>query len=133
MSGIWTGWRVHRHAAQDALPLADRRAPGEGHHLLGQVVGGAEVEGFGRLVVLEDGAGVGPGQLAGAGHDGLEHRVQIERRAERPADLAERPKLAHRARQVLGPGFEFLEQPHVLDRDHRLVGEGGYEVDLLCR
>ena len=26
-----------------------------------------------------------------------------------------------------------LEQPHVLDRDHRLVGEGGDEIDLLLR
>ena len=95
----------HRHAPLDALPFAGRRAPGERHHLLVKIVGGAEVEGFGRLVVLEDGAGVGPGQLAGAGHDGLEHRVQIEGRAERPADIAERPELAHRARQVLRSGL----------------------------
>ena len=95
----------HRHAALDALTLAGRRAPGEGHHLLVQVVGGAEVEGLGRLVVLVDGAGVGPGQLAGASHDGLEHRVQVEGRAERPADIAERPKLAHRARQLSACGF----------------------------
>ena len=88
------------------------------------------MEGFGRLVVLVDGAGVGPGQLAGARHDGLEHRVQIEGRAERPADIAERPKLAHRARQVLGPGFEFLEQADVLDGDHRLVPKGPEQSDL---
>ena len=90
----------HRHASLDALTLAGRRAPGEGHNLLVKVVGRAEVEGFGRLVVLEDRAGVGPGELASASHDGLEHRVQIQGRAERPADFAERPELAHRARQL---------------------------------
>ena len=26
--------------------------------------------------------------------------------------------------------LEFLEQPHVLDRDHRLVGEGFKQLDL---
>jgi hypothetical protein len=133
MSGIWTRLARHRHAPLDALTFADRRAPGEGHHLLVKVVGGAEVEGFGRLVVLEDRAGVGPGELAGPSHDRLEHRVQIEGRAEGPADIAERPKLAHRARQVLGPSFEFLEQPDVLDGDDGLVGEGRDQLDVLVR
>jgi hypothetical protein len=29
--------------------------------------------------------------------------------------------------------LHFVEQPHVLDGDHRLVGEGGYEFDLPTR
>ena len=36
--------------------------------------------------------------MAGSGHDGLEHRVQVERRAERPTDLPERGELFHRLR-----------------------------------
>ena len=28
---------------------------------------------------------------------------------------------------------QFLEQPGILDRDHRLVGEGGDQIDLLVR
>jgi hypothetical protein len=27
--------------------------------------------------------------------------------------------------------LDLVEQPHVLDRDHRLVGEGGDQLDLL--
>src|SRR5262249_52111496 len=27
--------------------------------------------------------------------------------------------------------LDFVEQPHVLDRDHRLVGEGGHQLDLI--
>ena len=34
------------------------------------------------------------------------------------------PQILERARQLLGPCLHLLEQPHVLDRDHRLVGEG---------
>ena len=29
--------------------------------------------------------------------------------------------------------LDFVEQPHVLDRDHRLVGESGDQLDLLAR
>src|SRR5262249_50545465 len=81
----------HGHASLDALTFTGRHAPDERPHLLVKVVGGAEVEVLARLVVLEDGADVSPGQLAGARHDGLEHCVQIEGRAEGPADVAERP------------------------------------------
>ena len=96
-------------------------------------MGGAEVEGFGRRVVLVHGAGIGPGKLAGPSHDGLEHRVQIECGAERSADLAKCPKLAYRARQLGRPRSQFVEQAHVLDRDHRLVSEGLEQRDLLGR
>ena len=27
--------------------------------------------------------------------------------------------------------LDFVEQPHVLDCDHGLIGEGGHELDLL--
>ena len=29
--------------------------------------------------------------------------------------------------------LDFIEQPHVLDGDRRLVGEGGHQLDLLVR
>jgi hypothetical protein len=99
----------HGHAPLDALTFAGQRAPGERHNLRVKIVGGAEVEGFGRLVVLEDGAGVGPGKLAGSSHDGLENRVQIECRAERPTDIAQRSELLHRARQLIRPRPQLLE------------------------
>ena len=46
----------HGHAPDDALAPSDRRAPGHRDHLLVEVVGGAEEELLGPLVVLVDGA-----------------------------------------------------------------------------
>ena len=58
--------------------------------------------------------------------DGVERRAQLVAHAgdELRLVLARLCKLA-----VLV--LDFVEQPHVLDRDHRLVGEGLHERDLL--
>ena len=40
-------------------------------------------------------------------------------------------QILQRLRQFAGAGFDALEQPHVLDRDHGLVGEGRDQFDLL--
>ena len=45
-------------------------------------------------------------------------------------DLARRGLLLERLGQLAVPRLELLEQPYVLDRDHRLVGEGPEELDL---
>ena len=45
--------------------------------------------------------------------------------------LAESLQLGHRAGELVGARLDLIEQPHVLDRDHRLVGEGRDELDLL--
>ena len=56
--------------------------------------------------------------------DHIQHRLNIRRRAGDDAqDLTRRSLLLQRF-------LEFLEQPHVLDGDHRLVGEGFEELDL---
>jgi hypothetical protein len=76
MSEIWTGWRVIRHPPLDGLPLCGS-AYGErwATHLLGKIVEARRWKASVCLVVLEDGAGVSPGELAGTRHDGLEHRI----------------------------------------------------------
>ena len=52
------------------------------------------------------------------------HRLNIRRRAgNHTQNLTRRGLLLQRL-------FELLEQPHVLDRDHRLVGEGFKQLDL---
>ena len=33
--------------------------------------------------------------------------------------------------KIVGARLHLVEQPHVLDRDHRLVGEGLHQLDLL--
>src|SRR5262249_44433356 len=76
------GLAGQRHAALDAFTFADRRLPGKSDHLLVEVVGGAKMEDLRCLVVLEDGARVGPGQLAGSSHNSLQHSVEFEGRAQ---------------------------------------------------
>ena len=55
----------------------------------------------------------------------VEHRLDIRRRAgDNAQDFT-------RGRLLLQRFLEFLEQPHVLDGDHGLVGEGLEQLDLL--
>ena len=55
---------------------------------------------------------------------------KIESRADRLANFAQRFQFPDRPRQLARSRFEFLEQPHVLDGDHGLVGEGFEQLDL---
>ena len=65
------------------------------------------------------------------GHN-LHDRLEIGRRArDHPQDLGRRRLLVQRLGQLAVPGLELLEQPDVLDRDDRLVGEGLQQRDLL--
>ena len=93
-------------------------------------MGGAQYELLGAFVILVDRAAVGAGQLAGAGDDGVEHRLDVQRRAHRPANLAQRRQLLDGLGQFARPGLQLLEQPYVLDGDDRLVGEGLQQLDL---
>ena len=69
------------------------------------VGGGPLDELLGALVVLEDDAAVEPRELDGARDDGGQHRLEIERGADRAADLAQRRELLDRARELGGPGL----------------------------
>ena len=64
--------------------------------------------------------------------DGVEHRLHVRGR---PADDAEhfgsRRLMLQRLAQFCIALLQFLEQPHVLDGDHGLVGKGFEERDLL--
>ena len=64
--------------------------------------------------------------------DGVEDRLHVGRRA---ADDAEHlgccRLMLQRLAQFRVALPEFLEQPHVLDRDHGLIGEGFEKRDLL--
>ena len=39
--------------------------------------------------------------------------------------------MLQRLRQLVRARLDLVEQPHVLDRDHRLVGESADQLDLL--
>ena len=61
----------------------------------------------------------------------LEHRLDVGRRARDDAqDLAGRRLLLQRLGEVAVARLQLLEQADVLDRDHRLVGEGLEQLDL---
>ena len=61
-------------------------------------------------------------QLAPARRAKLEDHAQY---------LRGRGLLLQRLRELRRPRLHLVEQPHVLDRDHRLVGKGGDQFDLL--
>ena len=56
----------------------------------------------------------------------------VERRAQLVAHVGEELRLVlARLGELAALVLDFVEQPHVLDRDHRLVGEGRDQLDLL--
>ena len=58
----------------------------------------------------------------------------VKRRAQFMAHIGEELRLVlARFRELAALVLDFVEQPHVLDRDHRLVGEGPDKLDLLAR
>src|SRR6202022_1462383 len=96
-----------------------------------RVVCGAQLELFGRPVVLVDRAAGSTGQLAGARDDRVQHCLEIERRAKGLTDLAQCGQLPDRAGQLGRSGLQLFEQADVFDRDYSLVGEGLEQGDLL--
>src|SRR5262249_24419141 len=82
---------------------------------------------------LVDRAAVGRRQLHRPVHDGRQHRVEVERGADGLAHLAQCLELPYRPRQLAGPLFQFGEEPHILDRDDRLVGEAFQQLYLPWR
>jgi hypothetical protein len=58
----------------------------------------------------------------------------VERRAQLVAHAGEELRLTlTRLRQLLALVLDFVEQPHVFDRDYRLVSEGFNQLDLFGR
>ena len=57
----------------------------------------------------------------------------FERAADDAQHLGSSRSAAPALRSAPRPRLHLLEQPHVLDRDDRLIGEGGDELDLLFR
>ena len=82
------------------------------------------------LVVFVNRPAVGAAQLDRVGNDSRQHGFEIERGAYRLTDFAEGFELAHRACQFVGSLIQFFKQPHVLNGDHGLVGEGFKQFDL---
>ena len=68
---------------------------------------------------------IDPTNPCGALDNGVEHRLHVRRRAADDAEhLGRCGLMLQRFAQFRVALLEFLEQPHVLDGDDRLVGEG---------
>ena len=103
------------------------------NQLLIHAVGGAQMKFALQIVEDVDRAGLGAGELHRLGDDGGEHGLEIERRVHRLRHFAERAQLPDRAAKLIGALAQFVQQPNILDRDGRLVGEGLDQSDLLIR
>src|SRR5262245_4623134 len=86
---------------------------------------------LGGLVVLEDRATVSADEVIGTRDYRVEDGIDVQCRAEGMADFPECLQLPNRPRQILRPGLELLEQPHILYGDYGLVGEGLEQCDLV--
>src|SRR5262249_59618605 len=93
-------------AAGDTFTEADRRGAKGRDHLVFDAMRGAKVKFLARLVVLVDQPAVGVRELDGACDDGVQQRIESERRAYRLADLAQRCELFHGLRQLTSPRLE---------------------------
>ena len=80
----------------------------------------------------EDKRILGPTQARRRLHDSVEDRLELRWRAADDVQHVACGRLVlERLLQLPRARLHLLEQPHVLDRDHRLVGERGDEFDLL--
>ncbi len=84
----------------------------------------------GGLVVLAYEPAVGAGERDGLVDDRREHGLRVQGRVHHLSDLAERSQLLDRARELAGALVQRLEQAHVVDGDHGLIGESRDERDL---
>ena len=75
---------------------------------------------------------INPTNPGGALDDGVEDRLHVRGRAADDAEHLGRCRLMlQRLAQFCVALLDLLEQPHVLDRDDRLIGEGFEKLDLL--
>ena len=66
--------------------------------------------------------------------DGVEHRLHVRRRAADDAEhFGRRRLMLQRLAQFCVALLDFFEQPHVLDGDDGLVGEGFQQARSACR
>src|SRR5262249_5493663 len=82
-------------------------------------------------IVTENHAVLGTANAHGILQQRLKDTMEVKRRAANGLEHLGRGRLLpQRLAQLLGALLYLIEQPHVLDRNDRLVGEGGDELDL---
>src|SRR5262245_25134778 len=80
----------------------------------------------------QDEAGIGAAKSSSVFDERLKHRLKIEGgSADHLKDLACRSLLFQGFSEIAVTFLQFLEQPHILDSDYGLVGEGRDQLNLL--
>ena len=107
---------LDRHAllgrlADRGLADAEMPIPDLGDDRLVHSVGRAQPEFLVGLVEHVDRAGLGAGKLRRLGDDRGQHGLEVDRRVDRLADLAERAQLLDRLRQLGGALLDLLLEP----------------------
>ena len=83
-------------------------------------------------IIQVQGAELGTTEPSCVRKQGLEHRLQLARRArDNTEDLRGCGLLLKRLSKLARTGLHLVEQPYVLDRNHRLISEGGDQFNLL--
>ena len=118
--------RSNRRIAHVDMPMRQRL-----DQLLVHAVGGAQPKLALGVVENVDRTRLGAGELRRLGDDGREHGFEVEGRVHRLRYLTKRAQFADRSAELVGALAQLVEQPRILDGDHRLVGEGSHQIDLL--
>ena len=130
MSRIATGSTGICQSPDRALSLRHRPRPERLDQLIRQPVRRVQAKLLTYFLVLVDGTAVHAGKLRGARDDRAQYGFQVERRTDGLADFAQCLQFSYRLRELGRARLKFLEEPNVLDRDHRLIGEGLQQSDL---
>ena len=73
-------------------------------------------------------------QACGGFDQRVEHRLQLDGRATDDLEhVASRGELVNRTREFGLAVAQLFEESRILDRDHRLIGEAGGQLDLFVR
>ena len=127
---------MHRLARQGD-PSYERVAPrrdwvglDEGAILVGEAVTRGQV--MDAALTAENECTFGRAQARRRLHERVEHGLQVEGRAADDLEhVGGRGLLLQRFTQVFRARLHLFEQPHVLDRDDSLVGEGLKQLDMM--
>ena len=103
----------------ECKPWANRRGLDRVDELLTELVARNDLERVPRRVEFEDSAAIRLREVVGVDCDGAEHLLEVERRADRAADLPHRPNLLERPLLLVDVPFQGLR--HLVERAGELT------------
>ena len=117
--------------ADQTFPKSNRMLAHGRDVLPDHVVTGLQNEVARNLVEAVDRATLRIRHGAGVFQNSRQHNLQVESRANCLGDRAKSLEFSNRTREFVCFRLDLLEQPHILNANNCLVGEGCYQVVLL--